>query len=471
MSKIALLAGILLLCAIRLHNVASAADDDEFAEFDDPSLRDPSASVNQPPTTPSPRTDRIKSRDHIDKQAKQERSDKPESKSNDPKSAINSEGSSSKEESKSNKKPDLKLVNAPTPFVFQWEQYFVEFLFITTALAYVTHYFMGCASNKLLVQNWFLECRNLLMQQFSLVGGSPVLGNLQRKDDESDPAPASKKQRGLVKSSESHYTLWNSGRVGVDGLLIELDLLKRQDMFSQTLNLLRPKKDTMILRFALTQDYDNFVFCLAHKVHASKLTKEMIDINTFCAKRKLLNQCGIESEKLYVMSELSDVLPFILDSRTSAFIKKHEQSINYIHITDQYSTVRSEEASAAQKLAKPKRMAIFSFELKTSSEDNLEFITFALSLLDKLRKFRLARDSKQKSEKNRQKINDIIQKTAFAQKQEAAQARREELRRLEKEKIFSEDNVEKQRQWEKKEAKREQKKNKMRVKQLKIKSM
>lgn len=371
------------------------------------------------------------------------------------------------------KKLDLKLVDAPLPRIYKWESYYIEIAFIFALCLYFINLFLGSNKNKMFAQEWYVQSRDLLKQQFALVGGAPIFNDgPTKRNEEVDNIPNLKKQRGLIKVTDSVFTLWNSGRAGMDGMLIEINLLKRQDLFSMALNLLKNARDTLNLRVLLSSDgYENFVFCLAHKSYAAKLARDMVDINTFCPKRKSLTQLGIDVDRLFVMSELGDVNSFIFDAKTVNFLKQHGKSINYIHITDQYSTIKGEELSPAQRLASPKRMATFSFALVRNSIDNAEIIIFALNLLDRLRRFKLARDSKQRSDKNRQKITDILQKTEFSQRQEAAQAKKEELRRLEKERIYNEDDPEKQRRWERKEAKREQKKNKMRVKQLKVKAM
>jgi hypothetical protein len=55
---------------------------------------------------------------------------------------------------------------------------------------------------------------------------------------------------------------------------------------------------------------------------------------------------------------------------------------------------------------------------------------------------------KQKAEKNRQKAEEVFLKSAHAQRQEAAQLRREEKRRAEKERIMNEEDPDKARKWE-----------------------
>jgi hypothetical protein len=446
---------------------------DEFAEFEDdfgPTI------TEQIPTVTNDRRTTIKERQS--NLAGEELAD-PVSSSDGPKSPnrgakVEDELTANGEDESRQKKPNLKLVNAPSLKQFRIESYYIEILFLIVSLLYLVNFFVGSAKNQKFAQEWYEQSKDLLKQQFVVVGGAPTISEgPQKRDEETESYLASlKKQRGLIKASESLFTIWNSGRVGLEGLLVEINLLKRQDLFSMALTLLKASKDNLTLRFALSQDgYENFVFCIAHRTQAAKLVRDMVDINTFCPKRKPLSQHGIDSEKLLVMSELSDVASFILDQKTADFLKKYERSINYIHITDHYSSDRSEDISPMQKLAHIKRIATFSFSFPKNAEERSEFILFSLSLLDRLRRFKLARDSKQKSEKNRQKITEYIQKAAFTLRQEAVQAKKEEMRRLEKERIYNEEDPEKQRRWERKEAKREQKKSKLRVKQLRVKSM
>lgn len=51
---------------------------------------------------------------------------------------------------------------------------------------------------------------------------------------------------GIQKESENVYTLWCSGRVCVEGMLVELKFLKRQDLVSVISNILRPACDQIV---------------------------------------------------------------------------------------------------------------------------------------------------------------------------------------------------------------------------------
>lgn len=50
----------------------------------------------------------------------------------------------------------------------------------------------------------------------------------------------------LMKESENIYALWCSGRSCVEGMLVELKLLKRQDLVNVLLRLFKPASDQIV---------------------------------------------------------------------------------------------------------------------------------------------------------------------------------------------------------------------------------
>ena len=91
--------------------------------------------------------------------------------------------------------------------------------------------------------------------------------------------------------------------------------------------------------------------------------------------------------------------------------------------------------------------------------------------IDKVKRFRLSKEGKMKAERNRQKVEEEYLKMTHQQRQELAQLKKDEKRRLEKEKMLNESDPEKQRKWEEKEYKRELKRKTPKMKQLKVKAM
>lgn len=116
-------------------------------------------------------------------------------------------------------------------------------------------------------------------------------------------------------------------------------------------------------------------------------------------------------------------------------------------------------------------------------------MSFVFQCMERIKRLRISKEAKIKAEKNRLRVEEAFLKTTHAARAEAAAARKEEKKRLEKERIlkvnllnifseiyltfvyFIKEDPEKQRKWEEKEMKRQQRKKAPRMKQLKVKSM
>lgn len=88
--------------------------------------------------------------------------------------------------------------------------------------------------------------------------------------------------------------------------------------------------------------------------------------------------------------------------------------------------------------------------------------------MERVKRYRLSKESKAKADKNRLKVEEAFLKSTHVARAEAAAARREEKRRLEKERILQEDDPIKQQKWEEKEAKRQAKKRMPKMKAIKV---
>jgi Protein of unknown function (DUF1682). len=83
----------------------------------------------------------------------------------------------------------------------------------------------------------------------------------------------------LIKESENTFTLWCSGRSCCEGMLVELKLIKRQDLVGLIAQLIRPSTDQLSMSFDLgKEDMDSFVFCVAAKKTAARLVKQINDL-------------------------------------------------------------------------------------------------------------------------------------------------------------------------------------------------
>jgi len=140
---------------------------------------------------------------------------------------------------------------------------------------------------------------------------------------------------GLMKESENVFTLWCSGRSCCEGMLVELKLLKRQDLVAVISQMARPLADQVQVRVSLSE-MDPFVFCVAAKKTAAKLAKDMADISVFCPERKSLEKMGV-SGAFNLMNEIGEVGAALIDRRVVDTLNKHADLIDCIHVSDQFT--------------------------------------------------------------------------------------------------------------------------------------
>lgn len=173
-----------------------------------------------------------------------------------------------------------------------------------------------------------------------------------------------------------------------------------------------------------------------------------------------------------VLSEIPEASAAVLDSRVVAAITKYAHLIDYIHISDQFSGPVQQEDASILKQPEVKRMLMCGFNLPPGSDMDAAtpLLVLVFYILERLKRFRLSKEGKNKAEKNRLRVEDEFLKSTHVARAEAAALRREEKRKQEKEKVLAEDDPEKQRRWEQKEQKRQQKRNAPKMKQLSIKA-
>lgn len=359
--------------------------------------------------------------------------------------------------------PDINITKVPLHLHARWDSFYLEMIMIAGLVIYFINFINGRTKNQKLANAWFSSHKQLLEQNFSLVGD--------------DGKTSENENPGLMKESENVYTLWCSGRLCCEGMLVELKLIKRQDLIHVVKQFMKPVQDQIVVKVNVNpEDMDTFVFAVANKKTAAQLAKEMADISTFCPEKKSIEKYGLPTS-FVLFSEVGEVAANILDPKVTSIFNKHEDLIDSIHISDQYSGPKVQDDQQA-KLPEVKKVMIFSFNVPGKgypNPDNMAnmkpLLQIVFYLMDKLRRFKLGKEAKQKTEKTRQKVEEAFMKNTHQQRVEAAQQRREEKRRMEKEKIMSDDDPEKQRKWEEREHRREMKKRAPKLKQLKVKAL
>ncbi|KAK0175420.1 hypothetical protein PV327_009171 [Microctonus hyperodae] len=367
---------------------------------------------------------------------------------------------------KSDETSTLTITKVPLHLRARWDSFYLELLMIAGLLVYFINYIAGRSKNNRIAESWLSDHQKMLMDNFTLVGDTG-----KSIDDVNDT--------GLVKESESQYSIYCSGRVGCDSMLVELKLIKRQDLVAIIGQLLRPQNDQAHLRFEMSKDdSDNFVLAVATKKTALHFTRDIADISIYCPEKRPGDKFGLPAG-YFVMSEIAEATSAIIDSRVLQAFTKYSQYIDYIHISDQYSGPKQQEDSAQLTMPEVKRVLLIGFNISVKgripSSENMDkmrsLLQLAFYLLDKLRRFKLSKEGKSKADKNRLRVEEAFLKTTHAARAEAAAAKREEKRRAEKERILQEEDPDKQRKWEEKEQRRLAKKRAPRMKQLKVKAL
>lgn len=121
------------------------------------------------------------------------------------------EGFEDKEE-KPASEPKITIANVPINFRQNWDSYYLEILMMSGLIVYFINFATGKSKNTKIANIWFQTHRQILEENFSLVGDD---GSLDKNEN-----------INLVKESENIFTLWCSGRVCCEGMLVELKLIK-----------------------------------------------------------------------------------------------------------------------------------------------------------------------------------------------------------------------------------------------------
>ncbi|KAI6188403.1 Coiled-coil domain-containing protein 47 [Aphelenchoides besseyi] len=363
---------------------------------------------------------------------------------------------------KSETKPETKInpltfADIPTHFRSNWSSYQVESVMLALIVIYALNFIYGKTRNHALANNWYAYSHPILEQNFALVGD----------DGTSQDASGGH----MMKDTEYSYSIWSSGRVGVQGMLSQLKLLKRQDLVGMTINRLNPRTDKIVHKVELdSNEMDAFVFAFGLRKTVSKVAKEYTDLISFATEKKNVGQFGLPSS-FAIYAEISECIPAIIDQSMLQFIKRYERFIDYFHFSDQYCGQKMPDETLT-KLPDTTPTLVFSFNLyesEQSTELQQTLLQFMFHTIERIRRYRLSREGKAKADKNRRAVEESFLKNTHQQRQEAAQARREEKTRERKQRLLEEEDPDKQRRLQKIEAKKDNKLKQPKLKQIRVK--
>merc|ERR1712020_482828 len=201
-----------------------------------------------------------------------------------------------------------------------------------------------------------------------------------------------------------------------------------------------------------------------------RLSKEMADLATYCPERRPANY--------FIMSEVAEVASAMLDAKIVSMFRKFPDVIETIHFSDQFTGPKPTDDQQPLELPQGKQVLIFVFNLLTKDktleqaiEETKPLMQLVFYCMDKVKRYKLSREAKNKADKNRTKVAENHWRSIHAVKAERAAEEREKKKRELKERIREIEDPEKQRKMEERENRRDKKKAQPKIKQLKIKAM
>jgi len=249
-----LLALILEICCVGVSaKISEQYEDNEFAEFEE--MDDELESINTgssantgnngqqslPPNQLNEETIRKnninKDSDESESMVEDEEDDEEFENVSEFDENVDGKQSSDRSQRDQSKKPDLKITSVPLHLRSNWESYYLEFLMIAGLIVYFINFITGRNKNHKMANTWFEVHKELLYSNFALVG---------------DDGKKEIENAGLVKETESVFTLWCSGRVCIEGMLVELRFLKRQDLVNVISTYIKPAFDQIVSHLFLT---------------------------------------------------------------------------------------------------------------------------------------------------------------------------------------------------------------------------
>ena len=192
---------------------------------------------------------------------------------------------------------ELNIVKAPVNLKGHWDDYYLEIIGLIGVFVYALNFYTGKSINNRMANAWFEHHKKLLSDAFYIVGDDGVSKEVS--------------EGVLVKESENRFVVWCTGRIGCEGIKIEIKLLRRQDLISVLSQIFKPQSDTItITTFLAPEDMDSVVLAVMPRKGLKRLQQEVQDLAHFATEKKtekfdLPSQLGILSEFSEVSNEFS----------------------------------------------------------------------------------------------------------------------------------------------------------------------
>merc|ERR550519_502416 len=135
----------------------------------------------------------------------------------------------------------------------------------------------------------------------------------------------------------------------------------------------------------------------------------------------------------------------MVDAKLVSMFRKFPEAIDTIHFSDQYTGPKPADDQQPLELPQGKNVLIFVFNilakdktLEEAIEETKPLMLLVFYCLDKVKRYKLSREAKNKADKNRSKVAENHWRSIHAAKAEKAAEERERKRREVKEKAAEE---------------------------------
>ena len=358
--------------------------------------------------------------------------------------------------------PDTQINEAIVPNRNTLDAYLGEMLMAIGICVYLLCFLIGRARGERMVTAWFEASSDLLYENFTLVGV---------KDTE----------HKFLKEREDIFRLWCSGRVGCDGMMVEINLDKRHDLLNRLVTFIKPVPDKITITAMLPrEETEHIVFALSSKKQLSRMLKDYEDLIFFASSKVPCDKFGFSQGTLVSACEHQEAVSSIISPQIAKLIETHMHCFESLHISDQYIGTKADNdpdvvteppsptCRVILRLIVPSRRR--SLGANTSDMANMQTMTqLAILLIDRVRKVKLSKETRAKTQKNRGKFQEGLDKKKNSQRMEAAQKKKEEKAKAAHDALMQETDPNKAKKMEEKDRKKQMKKSGVQAKIVKVK--
>jgi hypothetical protein len=152
--------------------------------------------------------------------------------------------------------------------------YFPEYVAMGMIIIYAMLYFIGSSQNEQKATKFIESLYPLIRDQFYTVGELTMTAT-----DDNESLTTWEARKLLTKESQSQYRLFATGRQYVKGMIVNVNLLNRQDLIYSVLNVLQGNKDMVSLEIPMNETYmAPFVMAIVPAKDTAKVKNENNDI-------------------------------------------------------------------------------------------------------------------------------------------------------------------------------------------------